>query len=59
MSLVIVEQYINRVIAMADVAYLLTRGTVSWSALAADLNADVVMANYLGQSSDADGALPV
>jgi branched-chain amino acid transport system ATP-binding protein len=56
-SLVIVEQYINRVIAMADVAYLLTRGTVSWSGPAADLNADVVMANYLGDSSTGDGAL--
>ena len=47
-SLVIVEQYINRVIAMADVAYLLTRGTISWSGPAAELNADAVMANYLG-----------
>jgi branched-chain amino acid transport system ATP-binding protein len=47
-SLVIVEQYINRVIAMADVAYLLTRGTITWSGPAGDLNADAVMANYLG-----------
>jgi branched-chain amino acid transport system ATP-binding protein len=50
-SLVIVEQYINRVIAMADTAYLLARGSVTWSGPAADLDADVVMANYLGEGT--------
>ncbi len=51
-SLVIVEQYINRVVAMADTAYLLTRGEVSWSGPAADLDVDVVMANYMGEGSE-------
>jgi len=50
-ALVIVEQYINRVIAMADTAYLLARGEVTWSGPAADLDADVVMANYLGEGT--------
>ena len=50
-ALVIVEQYINRVVAMADTAYLLARGEVTWSGPAADLDADVVMANYLGEGS--------
>jgi branched-chain amino acid transport system ATP-binding protein len=52
-SLVIVEQYINRVVEMADTAYLLTRGEVSWSGPAAELDVDVVMANYMGEASDA------
>jgi len=53
-SLVIVEQYINRVIATADTAYLLSRGSMTWSGPAADLDVDVVMANYLGEGSGKD-----
>jgi branched-chain amino acid transport system ATP-binding protein len=58
-ALVIVEQYINRVMEIADLVYMMTRGRISWTGQAADLDSDVVMASYLGQSSDADGALPV
>ena len=59
-SLVIVEQYINRVVQMADVAYLLTRGEVTWSGPANDLDVDVVMANYLGEGEqDPDGGQSV
>jgi branched-chain amino acid transport system ATP-binding protein len=46
-----VEQYINRVLTLADSAYLLTRGTMTWSGPAAELDVDVVMANYLGEGT--------
>jgi branched-chain amino acid transport system ATP-binding protein len=57
-ALVIVEQYLNRVLAMADSAYLLVRGTITWSGPASDLDVDLVMASYMGEGGGGpDGLL--
>jgi branched-chain amino acid transport system ATP-binding protein len=51
MSLVVVEQYVDRVLALADAAYILVRGQVSWHGRAADVTEDLLAASYLGRSA--------
>lgn len=47
-ALLLVEQYVDRALAMADTVHLLDRGRISVSAPAADLDRDGVLASYLG-----------
>lgn len=47
-ALVLVEQYINRALAMADTVYLLNRGTVTYSGPAAGLDQQSIIDGYLG-----------
>lgn len=49
-ALLLVEQYVARALEMADVAYLLDRGTVSFSGPSAELDADDLMRRYAGAS---------
>jgi branched-chain amino acid transport system ATP-binding protein len=51
-SLVLVEQYVNRALEMADVAYLMARGSIVWTGPAADLDTDALVNAYLGHSDD-------
>jgi branched-chain amino acid transport system ATP-binding protein len=46
-SLVIVDQYVHRVLELADYVYVLTRGAVTWSGAASALNEDELTASYL------------
>jgi branched-chain amino acid transport system ATP-binding protein len=46
-ALLVVDQYIHRALDMADRAYVLSRGQISYSGAAADLDADEVFARYL------------
>jgi branched-chain amino acid transport system ATP-binding protein len=56
-ALLLVEQYVNRALEMADHAYLMTRGRISWSGPAADLDEDAVTQAYLGHGEPTDTAL--
>ena len=47
-SLVIVEQYVTRVLAMAELAYILVRGHITWNGRAADVDRDLLVESYLG-----------
>ncbi len=51
-ALLIVEQYVNRALAMADVAYLLNRGTLTYSGPPAGLDEEAVLHGYLGKGTD-------
>jgi branched-chain amino acid transport system ATP-binding protein len=50
-SLLIVEQYINRALALADVVYLLSQGEIVYSGPADGLDEDRVFALYTGAAS--------
>jgi branched-chain amino acid transport system ATP-binding protein len=51
-SLVLVEQYVNRALEMADVAYLMDRGSIVWTGPAGALDTDALAQAYLGHSGD-------
>ncbi|MQY31808.1 hypothetical protein [Nocardia aurantia] len=44
-----VEQYVSQALDMAEYAYILDRGTVSFGGRAAELDADTVVERYLSQ----------
>jgi branched-chain amino acid transport system ATP-binding protein len=46
-TVLLVEQYVERALALADDAIVLRQGTVAWAGAAADAHAEVV-ASYLG-----------
>jgi branched-chain amino acid transport system ATP-binding protein len=48
MSLLLVEQYVDRALALADVVYSLDRGSLELLGAPGDLNRDEVMHKYLG-----------
>jgi branched-chain amino acid transport system ATP-binding protein len=47
-SLIIIEQFIARALAMADQVLLLRRGTAAWAGPAAQTTAGDLLARYLG-----------
>ncbi|MGQ0632537.1 MAG: ABC transporter ATP-binding protein [Sporichthyaceae bacterium] len=47
-SLLLVEQYVTRALAVADYVYLLNRGSVSFAGESSELDADVIAAEYVG-----------
>ena len=47
-SLLLVEQYVTRALAVADYAYLLGRGRVSFAGESAELDADAIAEEYVG-----------
>ncbi|MEW6471999.1 MAG: ABC transporter ATP-binding protein [Actinomycetota bacterium] len=47
-SLLIVEQYVSRVLAIADYAYVLTRGTIDFAGDPSELEHEDVFGRYLG-----------
>jgi branched-chain amino acid transport system ATP-binding protein len=51
-SMLIVEQYINRAMAMSDRVVLLNKGSVTYQGPPNELNEDVVLRGYLGVESD-------
>jgi branched-chain amino acid transport system ATP-binding protein len=67
-ALLLVEQYVDRALAMADHVHLLSRGSTSYSGPASGIDRDAVMRGYLGTdavsepltiaSSSADGSRP-
>ena len=52
-SLLIVEQYINRALALASVVYLLHQGQIVYSGPAEGLDEERVFALYAGETADA------
>jgi branched-chain amino acid transport system ATP-binding protein len=62
-SLLVVEQFVNRVLAMADYVYVLNKGCVSASGKPSELTEDSLAGTYLGETaagpsaSDADPQL--
>jgi branched-chain amino acid transport system ATP-binding protein len=46
-ALLIVEQYVNRVLELADTVYLLTRGEITWTGTASSVDRETVMVSYL------------
>jgi branched-chain amino acid transport system ATP-binding protein len=53
-ALLLVEQYVHRALAMADVVYLLNRGRVTFSGPPSKLDEAELMRGYLGASLSAD-----
>jgi branched-chain amino acid transport system ATP-binding protein len=47
-SLLVVEQYVSRALALADYVYVLNKGAIQWSGKPADLREDEVFASYMG-----------
>ena len=47
-SIVIVEQYVRRVLALADSAYILVRGGIRWNGPASNVDDDLLVESYLG-----------
>jgi branched-chain amino acid transport system ATP-binding protein len=48
MSIVLVEQYVNRALEMADHAYMISRGRVTFSGSPSELDERTVLSGYLG-----------
>ncbi|MGF7233538.1 MAG: ABC transporter ATP-binding protein [Frankia sp.] len=46
-SLLIVEQYVHQVLALADTAYVLVRGEVAWHGPSADIDGKLLVESYL------------
>ena len=51
-TLLMVEQYVTRALELADTVYLMNRGQIVFSGLAADLRAEDVFERYLGIEID-------
>jgi branched-chain amino acid transport system ATP-binding protein len=47
-SLLLVEQYVTRALAIADYVYLLSRGTIAFAGEPSELDADAIAAEYVG-----------
>jgi branched-chain amino acid transport system ATP-binding protein len=47
-ALLLVEQYVNRALELADLVVLLNRGTVAFAGRSADLDSEEVLRGYLG-----------
>ena len=47
-SLLLVEQYVTRALAVADYVYLLNRGRVSFAGEVSEVDADAIAAEYVG-----------
>jgi len=52
-ALLIVEQYVNRALAMADSVHLLNRGRLTYSGPPSGLDEDAVVSGYLGGGAEA------
>jgi branched-chain amino acid transport system ATP-binding protein len=55
-SMLLVEQYINRALEMADVVVLLDRGQVAYDGQPSNLEQDAVLRSYLGLDRGASGS---
>jgi branched-chain amino acid transport system ATP-binding protein len=55
-SMLLVEQYVNRALAMSDQVYLLNQGTVTYSGPPSALDEAAVMREYLGSETVAAAA---
>lgn len=53
-ALVVVEQFVNRALELADHVALMRRGEVVWNGNAADLNEDALTSSYLGDAQGLD-----
>jgi branched-chain amino acid transport system ATP-binding protein len=47
-TVVLVEQYVERALAVADTAAVLQKGSVTWSGPSGDIDLDLLAADYLG-----------
>jgi branched-chain amino acid transport system ATP-binding protein len=54
-SLVLVEQYMNRALAVADEVYLLGNGSVQFHWKPSDLDEEGMIRNYLGEATTSPG----
>lgn len=52
-ALLVVEQYVNRALAMADTVYLINKGVVTHAGAPSTLKAESLMAEYMGTGSAA------
>jgi branched-chain amino acid transport system ATP-binding protein len=48
-TLLIVEQYVHRIIGFADDVHVLSRGRLSWSGAAAEVDEESLISKYLGE----------
>jgi branched-chain amino acid transport system ATP-binding protein len=50
-SMLVVEQYVHKVLKLADLAYVLVRGRIVFAGEPAELQGGDIMARYLGEES--------
>lgn len=50
-ALLVVEQYVQRALEMADALYLMNRGSIRFAGAPGDIDADALQHHYLGDSS--------
>jgi len=55
-ALLLVEQYVNRALELCDHAYLISRGQLTFSGAASELDEQAVFQRYLGADLDPGGA---
>jgi len=58
-SLLVVEQYVSRALALADTVYLLNQGRIAFNGPAADLDEAKIFSLYAGEASYAGEPAPV
>ena len=55
-TMLVVEQYVHKVLDLADLAYALVHGHIVFAGESAELRGADVMARYLGEEAPAPGA---
>jgi branched-chain amino acid transport system ATP-binding protein len=50
-AMLVVEQYVHRILELADYVYVLSKGRVSWSGASSDLDEALLTESYLGGNS--------
>jgi branched-chain amino acid transport system ATP-binding protein len=58
MALLLVEQYVNRALEMADKVYLIQRGRISYEGSPENLDQAAVMRSYVGSDLNRSGSNP-
>jgi len=56
-ALLVVEQYVDRALAMADRCYLIKKGQIVYAGSASELKGSVVLSEYLGQTPETSAQL--
>jgi branched-chain amino acid transport system ATP-binding protein len=56
-ALLVVEQYVERALAMADRCYLIKKGQIVYAGSASELKGSVVLSEYLGQTPETSAEL--
>lgn len=51
-AIVIVEQYVNKVLSLSEFAYVVVHGRITWQGQSADVDEDLLAISYLGAAAE-------